>query len=452
MKSQNPAYAGVYAFGRFRCVKEILQDGQIRQRVRAMSRDSWLVAIQDHHEGYTSWDEYLANQDRLELNRTQRPENILPQAAREGLALLQGLLVCGTCGRLLTVSYRGNGGIYPTYQCNWLKREGRATRSCMGLSCPPLDAAITERVLAAVSPQQLQLALGAQEELSTRDGSLRRQWDMRLQRAQYEADLAQRRYEQVDPHNRLVAASLEGRWNAALMQVDEVRRQRDEFCRQQTRTFTEEQRQRILALADDFPRLWHAPVTPVKDKKRMLRLLLEDITVERGEGRQLHLHIRWTGSACEDLTVTLPATLQDRLRYPAEWIETLRQLATRHTDAEIAALLNSQGQRSSRGKPFTAKMIGWIRYKHRIAAVELKRPEELTVGEVAATLSVNQSVVYYWIERGILPARQLAANRPYWITLTEAKAQELQTWVRSSKRIAKASTKRYSSCMVPNAI
>jgi DNA invertase Pin-like site-specific DNA recombinase len=449
---KNPAYAGVYVFGRFRCVKEILQEGQIRQRVRAMPRDSWLVAIQDHHEGYTSWDEYLANQDRLERNRTQRPENILPQAAREGLALLQGLLICGTCGRRLTVRYRGNGGIYPTYECNWRKREGRSKRSCMCLSCPPLDKAVTERALAAVSPQQLQLALAAQEELSTRDGSLCRQWDMRLQRAQYEADLAQRRYEQVDPQNRLVAASLESRWNVALMQVDEVRRQRDDFCRQQTRTFTEEQRQRILALAHDLPRLWHAPATRAKDKKRMLRLLVEDITVERGEDRQLHLHIRWTGSACEDLTVTLPATLQERLRYPAEWVETLRQLATEHTDAEIAELLNSRGQRSSRGMPFSAKMIGWIRCKHRIAAVELKRPDELTVGEVAAKLGVNQSVVYYWIERGILPARQLAAKRPYWITLTEAKAQELQNWVRSSKRIAKASTIRYSACMIPNAI
>ncbi len=442
---KNPAYAGAYVFGRFRCVKEILQDGQIRQRVREMPRDSWLVAIQNHHEGYTSWDDYLANQDRLEGNRTQRPENVLPQAAREGLALLQGLLVCGTCGRRLTVRYRGNGGIYPIYECNWRKREGRATKSCMSLSCPPLDKAIAERVLIAVNPQQLQLALAAQEELSTRDGSLRRQWDMRVQRAQYEADLAQRRYEQVDPQNRLVAASLESRWNAALVQVDAIRRQCDEFCRQQTRTFTEEQRKQILALAHNFPRLWHAPATRAKDKKRMLRLLIEDITVERGKDRQLHLHIRWTGNACEDLMVMLPAKVQDRLRYPEKRIKEIRQLATEHTDAEIADLLNNRGQRSSRDKQFTAKMIGWIRYKHRIAAVELKHPDELTVAEVAAKLSVSHGVVYYWIERGILPARQQAANRPYWITLTEANAQELQNWVQSSKRIATPSMKHQSA-------
>ncbi|MCA9247221.1 MAG: recombinase family protein [Planctomycetales bacterium] len=442
---KNPAYAGVYAFGRFRCVKEILQDGQIRQRVRKMPRDSWLVEIQNHHEGYTTWNEYLANQDQLERNRTQRPENILPQAAREGLALLQGLLVCGKCGRRLTVRYQGNGGIYPIYECNWRKREGRSKRSCMFLSCPPLDQAVAERVLAAVSPEQLQLALAAQDELLARDGSLRRQWEMRLQRAQYEADLAQRRYEQVDPDHRLVAASLEARWNKALAQVDEVRRQMEEFCRQQTRTFTEQQRQQILGLANDFPRLWRESATSAKDKKRMLRLLLEDITVERGADREVQLHVRWTGGACEDLTVTLPARIQDRLRYPAERIDEIRRLATEHTDAQIAALLNKRGQRSSRGKRFTGKMIGWIRYKHRIPAVELKRPDERTVAEVASRFGVSHGVVYYWIDRNILPARQQAANRPHWITLTDAKARELQDWVQSSKRIAKRSLKRQSA-------
>lgn len=442
---KNPAYAGVYAFGRFRHVKEILQDGQIRQRVRKMPRDSWLVEIQNHHEGYTTWDEYLANQDQLQRNRTQSPENVLPQSAREGLALLQGLLVCGQCGRRLTVRYRGNGGIYPTYECNWRKREGRSKKSCMSISCQPLDEALSERVLAAVCPEQLQLALLAQEELSQRDGSLRRQWDMRLQRAQYEADLAQRRYEQVDPDNRLVAGSLESRWNAALMQVEEVRRQMEDFCRRQTRTFTEQQRAQILALADDFPRLWQAPATPFKEKKRMLRLLVEDITVERGADREVVLHARWTGGACEDLTATLPAKIQDRLRYPAERIEEIRQLAKKHTDAEIAELFNNRGGRSSRGKRFTAKMIGWIRYNHRIPTVELKRDDELTVAEVAARFGVSHYVVYYWIERNILPARQQAANRPYWITLTDEKTQELRDWVQSSKRIAKPTSKRQSA-------
>jgi hypothetical protein len=400
-----------------------------------MPRDSWLVEIQNHHEGYTTWDEYLANQDQLQRNRTQRPENILPQAAREGLALLQGLLVCGRCGRRLTVRYRGNGGIYPTYECNWLKREGRSKKSCLTITCAPLDQAFTERVLQAFSAEQLQLALAAQDELSTRDGSLRRQWDMRLQRAQYEADLALRRYEQVDPENRLVAASLEARWNTALEEVDKVRQQMEEFCRQQTRTFTEQQRQQILELADDFPRLWRAPATRIKDKKRMLRLVVDNITVERGKERKVSLHVCWSGGAREDLNIILPPKIQDQVRYPVRRVEEVRRLAEGHTDVQIADLFNARGERSSKGRPFTPAIIKWIRHKHRIPAVELKLPHELTVSEVTEKFRVSRGVVYYWINRDVLPARRLGEGHPYWITLTQAKAHELQRRVQSSKRI-----------------
>jgi len=440
---KNPAYAGVYVFGRFRCVKEILAEGIVRQRIRKMPRDSWLVEIQNHHEGYVSWDEHLANQDQLERNRTQRPETVLPQAAREGLALLQGLLVCGKCGRRLTVRYRGNGGIYPVYECNWLKRQGRATKSCMAIACDPLDQAVTERILGSFNAEQLELALTTLGEVEQRDGSLRRQWQMRLERAQYEADLAQRRYEQVDPENRLVAASLECRWNTALERVDEVRQQMDEFGRTQLRTFTAEQRDRILGLAGDLPRLWNASSTTSKDRKRMLRLLLDDITVERDADRQVTLHVRWSGGACEDLCVKLPLKIADRLRYPRERIEQVRRLATKYRDEKIAEILNREGQRTPHGKPFTADAIRWIRHKHRIEGPQPRRPGELTVAEVASRFAVSHGVVYYWIGRGILPARREKRGMPYWITVDDQKRNELKRWVENSPRIKR--NKRHAS-------
>ena len=442
---KNPAYAGVYAFGRFRTVKEILQDGVIRQRVRKMPRDNWLVEIQNHHPGYVTWDEYLKNQDRLEKNRTHWPGTALPGPAREGLALLHGLLICSQCGRRLTVRYRGNGGIYPTYQCNWKKREARSKRACMTIACRPLDETIAERVLEAVHSDRLTLALAAHQELQQRDDSITRQWRMRLQRAQYEADLAQRRYDEVDAANRLVAASLERRWNEALQRVEEIRQQMTEFQCRQTRTFTPQQREQILALASDLPRLWNAETTSAKDKKRILRLLIEDITVERLEGREVQLHVRWCGGMCEDISVTLPQKIQDRLRYPTDLIEEIRHLATKHTDAEVAKLLNDQGKRSSRGKRFTKNIISWIRCKHRIPAVQLKRPDELTVDEVAARFGVSRGVVYYWIERDVLAARRQAPGWPYWITLTKEKNDELREWVRSSKQIPHSSRENRES-------
>lgn len=446
---KNPAYAGVYVFGRFRCVKYILQDGLIRQRIQRMPRDSWLVEIQNHHEGYLLWEEYLANQDQLQRNLTQRPETTLSGPARDGLALLHGLLYCGKCGRRLTVRYRGNGGIYPVYECNWLKREGRAKRACLALPCPVLDQAVVARVLEVMSSQSLQLALASHDELEQRDESLTRQWRMRLERAKYEADLAQRRYEQVDPAQRLVAAALERRWNEALQRVEETHQQMQEFQRCETRTFTPEQREQIRGLAADFPRLWKSNSTAAKDRKRMLRLLLEDITVERHtELRQAILHVRWSGGALEDLVAELPAKIADRLRNPTELVEQVRQLAATRTDAEIAVQLNGMGQTSARGKAFTGPMIAWIRYKHAIPAPRRQRPNELTVAQVAAKFGVSHHVVYYWLDRGVLAARQEQPNHPYWITITPQQERDLIRWVQQSKRIQRAQSK---SLIIPNA-
>ena len=259
---------------------------------------------------------------------------------------------------------------------------------------------------------------------------------MRLERVQYEADLAQRRYEEVDPANRLVAASLEKRWNDALGRVEEVHRQMADFQRQQTRTFTPQQREQILALAGDFPRLWKSETTSAKDKKRMLRLLVDNITVERGEERKVSLHVCWSGGAREDLEVILPRKVQDQVRHPSQRVEEVRRLAKDHTDAQIVELFNGRGERTAKGNPFTVASIRWIRHKHRIPAPQLKLPHELTVDDVAAKFHVSRGVVYYWINRDVLPARRIGDGHPYWITLTETKAKELQQWVQSSKRIA----------------
>jgi DNA invertase Pin-like site-specific DNA recombinase len=432
---KNPTYAGVYVFGRFRSVKEILQDGQIRQRVREMPRESWLVEIQNHHPGYVTWETYLENQDRLDKNRTHHADTALPSNVRDGLALLQGLLICGQCGRRLTVRYRGNGGIYPIYECNWRKRQGRSKRSCMTIPCPTLDASVEQRVLETINSDSLALALAAHDELAQRDEALTQQWNMRLQRVRYAADLAQRRYEEVDPANRLVAASLERRWNEALSRQEEVHRQMNESQRKQARTFTPEQRDQILQLAGDFPRLWQSETTSAKDKKRMLRLLVGDITVERDQGRKVTLHMRWSGGACEDRVVSLPQKIQDRLRYKPKQIEEVRKLAEKKTDAQIVAELNDRGVKSSKGKPFTAAMIKWIRHKHGIPAPNLKLPHERTVPEVANQFGVSRGVVYYWINRDLVPARRLGDGHPYWLTVTEETSVKLQRWVQSSNRI-----------------
>jgi DNA invertase Pin-like site-specific DNA recombinase len=432
---RNPAYAGAYVFGRYQYRRIPAPDGQIRTKVEEVPREQWRVNLPDHHEGYIEWDEYLANQERLAGNRTCTEATVLSGPAREGLALLQGLLICGRCGRRISVRYRGNGGIAPTYLCNWRRREALDTRDCLCVRCEHLDEAVAEQVLAAMQPAELELALAALEELQARDAALTRQWQMRLERAEYEAQLAERRYEEVDPANRLVAATLEQRWNEALQRLAQLKGQVEQAQREHARVATPEQQERVLALARDFPRLWHAPTTEAKDRKRMLRLLIKDITVEKLAPKQLMLHIRWQGGACSDAPVELPPNMPDRIRYPVELVERIRTLAETLTDAQIAEKLSEEGRVSPKGKAFTASMIQWVRYKHRIKGPQLKYPDELTVEQVMERFGVSRHVVYYWIERGHVEARQRRPGTPYWIRLDTEQEQRLADWVKNSSRI-----------------
>jgi DNA invertase Pin-like site-specific DNA recombinase len=437
---KNPSYAGMYVFGRYQYRRQVNPDGGVHKRIQAVAMSDWRVSLKEHHEGYITLEEFFKNQERLEKNRTNGEETLLAGPAREGLALLQGLLLCGTCGHALTVRYTGNGGIYPCYLCNRLRRDGSASKDCMSFRCDLLDAAIAEEVLQALQPAEIELALAALQELESRDRTISRQWQMRLERAEYEAALAERRYQEVDPSQRLVACTLERRWNDALLQLEDLKKQAAEFLRQEARVATHEQKAKVLALARDLPRVWEAPTTQAKDRKRMLRLLIKDIiTVEKPlRPKQLLAHIRWQGGACTDICVQLPPNIADRVRYPAEVVDRVRHLAQSLPDGEIADRLNQEGQVSALGKSFTGSMIQWIRYRYQIPKARLVRPEELTVQQVAERFRVSPNVVYYWIDRGVVQARRLNAGSPYWITLNEADEQKLRDWVCNSCRIQMA--------------
>jgi DNA invertase Pin-like site-specific DNA recombinase len=438
----NPAYAGAYVYGRYQSCKQISSSGEIHTRLRRVAQDEWRVTIHDHHPGYITWEQFLANRQRLQANRTNG--EVLAGPAREGLCLLQGLLLCGTCGRRLGVRYTGNGGIYPIYQCIWKHREALSPHACMVVPFKPLDEAIAERVVAAVTSVTMELALKALTSLEERDHAIGAQWRRRIERARYEADLAERRYEAVDPHNRLIASTLEQRWNRAAQRVLELEAEFANFERQTRRTITADQKRQILQLAGDFPRLWNAPTTEARDRKRMLRLLIEDITVVKGpERKQLRLQIRWQGGATEVVELQLPPNRADALRYSATIIDRVRDLAREHDDVEIAALFNSDGLLSSTGKPFTTAMISWIRYKHRISGPS-HPVGTLTITEVCERYGVSMHVVYYWIERGHVTAHQRKPGAPYAITITDTTDRTLREWIATSSRIPHRSQTQFA--------
>src|SRR6202043_138505 len=386
---------------------------------------------------YITWDQFLANRQRLAGNRTNC--EVLTGPARQGLCLLQGLLVCGICGRRLGVRYTGNGGLYPIYQCNWRHREALSRKACMSVAPKPLDDAFGERLVSGITPMTIELALEALTSLEERDKAIAAQWRRRIERARYDVDLAERRYEAVDPANRLIASTLEKRWNDAMQRLLELEAELANFERQTLRTIPAEQKRQILQLGRDFPRLWTAPSTAARDRKRMLRLLIRDITVTKGQDpKLLRLNIRWQGGAIETIELRLSPNRAEAVRYPDAFVAHIRALAAAHDDDEIVALLNRNALKSSTGRRFTVAMIRWIRHKHHIPSPPLPT-DTFNVKQVRERYGVSMWVVYYWIDRGLITAQKRKPGLPYVITITDATDHRLREWVASSPRLASSS-------------
>jgi len=436
---KNPSYAGTYVYGRYKYKKRLSNTGNLQITTVCLPIDEWNIVIQDHHDAYIRWEDYVTNQEILKNNRTN-DNNVLPTTAREGLGLLQGLLICSYCGHRLIVRYKGNGGIYPTYECNWKKRDGLSNKSCLSVRGDSIDQAVTKKILDIITPVQIDIAVKAFEELEQRSQAINKQWLMKIERADYEAQLAQRRYEEVDPANRLVANTLEKKWNEALIILDDLQKQYSEYKEKNTLTTTIKEKHQIQELAKNFPSLWQSPSTSSKDRKRILRLLIKDITVEKINNlNKAILHIRWQGGATEDLETILPKKPQDKWRHPNVLIEQIRTLSLTMTDQQIVNKLNQEGIKTNKGNVFTVNSIEWIRFKHKIPAVKLTKPGELSIKEVAEKFQVSYYVVSYWLENDIVSARTV--GRKKWILIDPDKELELRNRVENSTKIATARLK-----------
>jgi hypothetical protein len=257
---------------------------------------------------------------------------------------------------------------------------------------------------------------------------------MKIQRAEYESQLAQKRYEEVDPSNRLVAASLEKKWNNALLNLEEVHNGYNDYQQKNITTRTLD-KDKLIALATDLPTLWHAETTSIKDKKRIVRLLIKDITVEKiADLAKAILYIRWQGGATESLEVALPRRSSDQWRHSSEIVDKVRELALSMTDNEIAAKFTQEGLISNKGNLYTGDSISWIRFKHRISAPGTQKSDELSINQLAEKFEVSHYVVRYWIERGVIEARK--AGKKLFISITPEEEVKLKSWVENSTKIA----------------
>ena len=361
----NPFYAGAYVYGRTKTRQHALPGEQPRMkgRTRQVKREDWPIVLLDAHPGYISWDQFRHNQQLLDDNRTWRPEE-RRGAVREGAALLQGIVLCGTCGRRMNVRYLQDGTT-PSYECRQAHAQ-LAEKTCQTMRGDGIDQAVASCFLEAIQPAHLAVSLATLDQLEARAQQLDRQWQLRLERAQYEADLARRRYVAVDPDNRLVARSLERDWNEKLREVEQLQREYLALPKPTALLITPEQRQRILRLAQNVPAVWHAPTTTQAERKQLLRYLIKDVTLTKRE-RVIEVRIRWRTEALTDVTVPRPKVVADARRTDAQVVARVRELAPTHTATQIALLLNEEGLHPGLGGDFTASKVDWIRAAYDIA-------------------------------------------------------------------------------------
>ncbi len=396
----NPRYAGAFVYGRHRTRRNL--DGVTR--VQRMPRDEWVTFIPQAHAGYISWEEFERNEQRLRESAQAMGADRRRGAPREGPALLQGLVLCARCGRRMTICYHSRGGrLCPEYLC---QREGikHGEAICQRVPGVGIDQAISELLIEAVNPVALEVTLAVQRELQSRLEEADRLRHAQVERAQYECELAQRRYMRVDPDNRLVADSLEAQWNETLRALNEAQQEYERRREQDTRVLTDEQRHRVLALASDFPRLWSDPATSDRDRKRMVRLLLEDVTLNRDT--QIGLQIRFKGGAQRTLHVPLPLRHWEKNVTPPAVIKEIDRLLDNHTVQEIATILNTNGMTAGAGGSFHSQLVARLvrNYHFKPRYDRLRERGMLTLQEMADELHVTPHTVKIWLRHGLLRA------------------------------------------------
>jgi DNA invertase Pin-like site-specific DNA recombinase len=394
----NPRYAGAFAYGR----RRERHAGNGKKSYQLVPREQWIALIRDAHPGYIGWDHYETNQRLLLGNATAHGADRAAGPAREGTALLQGLAICGRCGRRMTVRYHTRRGVeVPDYQCmNRCIQDGAAR--CQTIPGAVVDDAVASLLLDTLTQHALEVALTVQAELDTRAAEADALRRGHVERARHRADLARRRYLAVDPDNRLVADSLEADWNDALRALQTAREDYERASAAATATLTDELKDRIRALVTDFPTLRSNPHTQQRDRKRMVRLLVDDVTLHKTD--RIHLHVRLRGGHTHSLIVAIPPTSWQARQTRPDTVAELHRLLDTHTDAQTADALNVAGHRSGENKPFTAGIVVHIRRKYHLPShsERLRAQGLLTTTELAQRLAVHPSTIKSWTKAGIL--------------------------------------------------
>jgi DNA invertase Pin-like site-specific DNA recombinase/ribosomal protein S18 acetylase RimI-like enzyme len=424
---RHPIYGGAFAFGRSETRRELDADTQkvVLRRGLRRARDQWPVLILDHHPGYISFDRYLGNQERLRGNAMMgsSTDESHQGAAREGRALLQGLLRCGHCGRRMYVNYGGQRAARTLqYRCS-------RTRALLGAECQlvggkRIEATVVDAFLAVSEAAGPEAAALCGDKLRADIEATERSWQLRIEKAEYEAQRAERQYTAVEPENRTVARELERRWNDRLQEIETIRAQAAQASRGR-QLLTDDDLARAHALGNHLEAVWQKSSTTDRDRKRLLFATIDEVQLTTDDQHH-RVRIVWNGGAVTDRDV-VRLRAGDTAKASAttgEIIDLVRKLACEFEDAQIARILNRQGHRSGRGLAFTKSSVLSLRGKNHISICPSPTPRDeregpFTADEAARELGVSMHTVHRWLRDGLLAGEQLTPRAPWRILLTD---------------------------------
>jgi len=405
---RNPTYAGAYVWGRRPTDARKKRAGRPGTGRRVAKPGEWQVFLKDRLPAYISWEQYEANLNQLDANRSSAFGVI-----RRGAGILPGLVICGRCGLRMTVQYQKRG--LPRYNCYRMAVDYAQPR-CQSLRGDGLDRLVSELVLRALEPSALEVSLRAAEEVERDRVQLGEQWTKRLERARYEAQRARRQYNSVEPENRTVARTLERLWEDALVAEKSLADEHARAMARQPTTLTAGDREAIRRLASDIPALWHAPTTTIEDRQAIVRQLVERVLVTVvGESERVEVEIHWVGGHRTGATLRRPVAHLDQLSNLPALLARVRDLHTEgHGAKEIANALNQEGWKGvKRRETFTDGMVlellrrqGLARKRGRSPTPPSEPRTEWTLNDLAIELDMPVVTLFSWLRKGLLDARR----------------------------------------------
>jgi len=429
----NPIYAGVYVFGRCETVRELDHDNPNQLRVRRVQRRTpWPVLIEDHHPAYISFEKYLKNQELLGNNAMMKARSANNcGAAREGEALLQGLVRCGRCGRTMSVGYGGHRPGCGTRTMQYRCKESRTRlggKDCQTIGGKRIDEAVLQAFFEATAPAGLEVVGRMQEQLRADNEALERSWALQVEKADYEAKRAERQFHAAEPENRLVARELERRWNERLKELETVR-QKATAASQKISWLSKEEMDQARELTHNLEEIWHGETTNNRDRKRLLRCLIEEVQLTT-QDKQYLIRIIWKGGAVTEREVVRRPSGGGFTKTPEDTIELVGKLAREFDDTQIARILNKQGRRTGIGNPFTQAIVLSLRGRHQIPKCPNQQARDsregpFTADEAATELGVGMGTIHRWLREGLLAGKQMTPGAPWRIVLTDEVRRKL---------------------------